>query len=67
MRHPGIAPRHEGGTLFVFDQHAAHLRIAQLIVDRQDMGAGHAEDDFDAEALQAHPGGRVDAVVRIGR
>ena len=51
-RGPGIAAGHEGRPLFMLDQYALDVRVVQAVIDRQDMGARHAEDNFDPQALQ---------------
>ena len=52
VRHARIAARHEGCALLVLDQYALHAGIAQAIVDRQHVCAGHTEKGVDAQALQ---------------
>ena len=53
----------DAATLLVAGTAAGKVRARLLILEP----TGVLRGQVDAEALQAHPGGRVDAVVRIGR
>ena len=46
-----MAASHERRALFVFDQYARDTRSEKVIVDRQDVRAGHAVDMADFQAL----------------
>ena len=50
-RGAGMAAGHERRALFVLDQYARDTRSEKVIVDRQDVRAGHAVDMADSQAL----------------
>ena len=46
-----MAAGHERRALFVLDQDARDARIVELVIDRQDVRAGHAVNVANSQAL----------------